>query len=90
MDAEYVFTDSFHCTAFSIIFHKNFNTWITNHGTRLVSLLKLLGAEDRIRKISDNISASSVSVKQWDIIDNKVNEKVQESKDFLENAISAP
>lgn len=88
IDAEYVFTDSFHCTAFSVIFHKNFNTWITNHGTRLISLLRSLGAKDRIRKRSDNINVTSVSEQQWNLIDSKVNKKVQESKDFLESAIS--
>lgn len=49
-NAELVLTDSFHGTAFSIIFGKKFCTCISQpkYGTRIVSLLSQLSAEDRI------------------------------------------
>ena len=50
MDAEYVITDSFHGTAFAIIFNKPFLA-IGNSKrgmTRFTSLLKIFGLEDRI------------------------------------------
>jgi hypothetical protein len=50
MDAEYVVTDSFHGTAFAIIFNKPFLALgNTKRGmTRFTSLLKIFGLEDRI------------------------------------------
>ena len=51
-DAEMVVTNSFHATAFSIIFHKQFFTRISSgadsRNDRMLSLLKQLGLEDRI------------------------------------------
>lgn len=51
MNAEYVISDSFHATVFSVLFHKKFMTvvpeWV---GTRIESVSNLLGIEDRIIK----------------------------------------
>lgn len=48
-NCEYVITDSFHATVFSIIFNKKFVDILpSGTGTRIVSLLKLLGLEKRI------------------------------------------
>lgn len=50
-NAKYVVTDSFHGTAFSVIFQKNFISLTKNNAgrnTRIVSMLKKLGLEDRI------------------------------------------
>lgn len=48
-NCEYVITDSFHATVFSIIFNKKFVDILPlGTGTRIVSLLKLLGLEKRI------------------------------------------
>lgn len=49
--SNYVITDSFHGTAFSIIFRKNFNSFILNgskRGSRIVDLLELLGLNNRL------------------------------------------
>ena len=54
-DADFVFTDSFHCCIFSILFKKKF--LVTNSGkgsTRLTSLLSSIGMERCI--INENIS----------------------------------
>lgn len=48
-NCEYVITDSFHATVFSIIFNKKFvNILPSGTGTRIISLLRLLGLEKRI------------------------------------------
>lgn len=65
-DAEYVFTDSFHCTVFSMLNHKRFFTFprYSQDGTvstngRLYSLLSLVHQEDRLVKKEGS--------KLWDI-----------------------
>lgn len=56
--AKYVITDSFHGTAFSILYHKNFSSVINpnknNTNSRIVNLLKKLQLEERI--VSDTES----------------------------------
>lgn len=49
-NAEYVLTDSFHATVFSVIFNKKFINILPNNktGTRIESLLELLDIKDRI------------------------------------------
>lgn len=47
--ADFVITDSFHATVFSIIFEKNFiDVLPLGTGTRITSLLELLGLKDRV------------------------------------------
>ena len=48
--ASYVVTDSFHGTAFSIIFKKDFNTYVAipNASQRMKSLLQICGLQNRI------------------------------------------
>lgn len=93
-NAEYVCTDSFHGTVFSIINHKKFITFNrfddskkVSTNSRISSLLGLLGLEER--------SCNSIETAQ-NIIDNeidysKVDEKLEklrkESIKYLENAI---
>ena len=48
-NSEFVVTDSFHCTCFSIIFRKNFVVIQKGWGlSRLTSLLSMLGLKDRL------------------------------------------
>lgn len=47
--AEYVLTDSFHCTAFSIMMHKQFVSFYPNkYASRLKSILELTGLRERL------------------------------------------
>ncbi len=54
-DAEYIFTDSFHCSVFSILYHRQFYTFrryskesnVSTNG-RLYSFLHTIGLEDRL------------------------------------------
>lgn len=50
-NAEYILTDSFHATVFSIIFNKKFVDILPgNTSTRIISILELVGLNDRILK----------------------------------------
>ncbi len=50
-NAEYVLTDSFHCTAFSLNFHKEFYVFYPEkYSTRLQSILELTATEHRVVK----------------------------------------
>lgn len=63
--AEVIFTDSFHVTAFSLIFKKNFYVYKRNQKdtmtSRILSILHLFNLEDRF--IDDNMSCFSVNSK---------------------------
>ncbi len=72
--AQYVITDSFHATAFSINFNKKFINILPNKfGTRIISLLQLVGQEDRIIKELSQVEALNVSIEYCSI--NKVLER---------------
>ena len=54
-NAKYIVTDSFHGTVFSLIFHKNFVDILPGEtSTRIESILKLVGQEERIIKDFNN------------------------------------
>ena len=56
-DAEYVITDSFHGTVFSIIYNKKIVDILPKiTGTRITSILELLGIENRILRSYDDFS----------------------------------
>lgn len=49
LNAEYILSDSFHATVFSVLFHKKFMTVVPDVvGTRIDSISHLLGIDDRI------------------------------------------
>lgn len=88
-NAEYILTDSFHATVFSIIFNKKFIDILPNNktGTRIESILSLLKIENRILK-----SFSDVNIIDKEIDWNEVNriiegEKIKSIK-LLQEAIS--
>lgn len=55
LHANCVVTDSFHGTAFSLNFHREFYSWLPNkYSTRLMSVLELLGLQDRAFTRSDD------------------------------------
>jgi len=91
MDAEFVVTDSFHGTVFSIIFNKPFLA-IGNAKrgiTRFTSLLKILGLKDRlISKYDENIIDKIKSPINFHEINKLMELKKKESYDFLEKSLS--
>lgn len=90
MDAEFVITDSFHGTAFSIIFNKPFIS-IGNKKrgiTRFSSLLKMLGLEERL--VFDFNNEALELIKQnidFNSVNKKLEEKKRQSIAFLESAL---
>lgn len=91
MDAEFVITDSFHGTVFSIIFNKNFIAIgnATRGMTRFTSLLKIFGLEERlILEINDR----ALQIADSPIDFNKVNKILEKERDksiaFLKNALT--
>ena len=92
-NAEYVCTDSFHCTAFSIQYQKQFTVFQRfsdgdkhSTNTRLYSLLSQLKLSSCIYENKDDISQEKIDYNQCDAILNKLR-KV--SNTYLQEALSA-
>jgi len=90
-EAVYVCTDSFHCTVFSILFHRKFMSFYRfsqsnkeSRNSRIDSLLELTGLQERlfageIAKIENHI--------QYVDVDEKLNVLRQESLKFLKDSL---
>lgn len=93
-NAEYVFTDSFHCSVFSILYKKNFFTFNRfsegakqNTNTRIDNLLHIVGLESR-RMTKDKSVESVVSFKEnYDGVEDKLNSLRKSSMDYLYNSL---
>ena len=92
-NATYVCTDSFHCTAFSIQFHKQFMTFyrfsqssVTGRNSRIDSLFNLLEISKKhiysgkISDIDDTIN--------WVDVDVKLKKLREKSIEFLKDSLS--
>ena len=78
--AEYVVTNSFHATAFSIIFHKSFLVFgHSNYNARLENVLLQCGLDNRIISVKNNIDESI----DWECVEQKKEKMIQSSKEFL-------
>ncbi len=85
VDAECIVTDSFHGTAFSILMNKRFYvTLSTKTNSRLETLLKAVGLEDRI--IQDG--SAKLSDIDYDSVNKKIIDLKQHSLNFLTEALS--
>lgn len=87
-DAKYVVTNSFHGTAFSIIFEKEFFSFSCHSGdvdvsVRLVNLLKCLGLENRY-----NMKAPHLSKIDYSNARIRIQDERKRAIDFLEHALS--
>lgn len=90
LQADFIFTNSFHGTAFSINFNKQFNVELPpakiKASSRVKDILDLFKLEDRI------INEGNINLKQIDFTE--VNEILKferdQSKEFIINAIEAP
>lgn len=79
-NAEYIVTNSFHATVFSILFEKKFTTFTTKRSfSRMIDFLRKLGLSNRINcdksKIDDSIN--------YDEIHHRLNDMKRKSTDFL-------
>lgn len=84
-DAEAVVSTSFHGTAFSILFHKDyFTSPMRQQGSRVMSLLKMLEMEDRIVTDIDNIPKGKTN---YTAVDGLLDKQRLISRKFLERAL---
>ena len=85
--AQHIFTDSFHCTVFSIIFHKEFDVFqrkigVSNMSDRIVTLLKTCGIKDRIDR--DSLDESPIN---YELVDERILLERDHSIDFLRKSL---
>lgn len=86
-NAEYVISDSFHATVFSIIFNKKFiDVLPEGTGTRIVSILKLLGLEDRIVRDYNDFSLTYKDI-DYELVNKKLEKQRKKSLNVLEKII---
>lgn len=90
-NAEYIFTDSFHCMVFSCFYHKNFNIF-PKKGKLQMS--RLLGLQDLLltgnRVISCDFSLEEVLSFQeidWELTEKRISECRNRSRKYLIDAI---
>lgn len=83
-NAQTVLTTSFHGTAFSIIFEKQFYSFPVFNSTRITNLLELLGLQDR--QVSDvhGLSLKDINYEKANIV---LEKEVDKSFDFLQRII---
>lgn len=87
--AEFVVTNSFHGTVFSINFSKPFYSVIKSHhstNSRLTSILKRLNLEDRILPVGSPLP--EISDIDFDIPAEKLSEERAHSLDYIKNALN--
>lgn len=88
-NAEMIFTDSFHGTCFSIIYHKLFNTYLgIKRNERITELLNTLGLNKRIIRFGAN--AEKMLIEQgidYNAVDDNLNRLREKSKEFLIESI---
>lgn len=88
-EAEFVFTDSFHATVFSIIFNKPFIVYANKErgAARFESLLSVFGLEDRIVYKSDDFDINKLNEINYVKVNSKLEGLRKESLYFLENGL---
>ena len=91
MNAKYVVTNSFHGTAFSIIFKKRFYTFSCTNSTsnvsvRMESLLNKLNLMSRYNSKEDFIDKCEID---YEKIENIISEEVTKAREFLLKSIGA-
>lgn len=91
-NAEYVVTDSFHCTVFSHIFHKRFLTFYRSTGgrnarnSRIDSLISVLGSNPEHLYSKGGLKGID-SIINWEEVDNNLSDLRRESISFLKKAL---
>lgn len=87
-NAEYILTDSFHATVFSLIFNKRFiNILPSTTGTRIINILDIVGLQDRILKDFDDFKSIDRYI-DFKKINKIIEKKRDESLDMLKKALN--
>ncbi len=85
--ADYVVTNSFHGTVFSIIYKKNFVSVVTGHvDTRRESLMEHLGLTDHLMT-ELSFDLSTIQNTDYSSVDGKLNSFKKSSMEYLYNAL---
>ena len=90
-NAEYVFTDSFHCMLFSCMYHRDFYTFPKigqAQINRMLNFQKLISASEHM--ISEEIDAGKIeNVRRidWNYVDSILKDKRKESEAYLKNVL---
>lgn len=91
--AEYICTDSFHAAAFSVIFGRDFFVFnrfkSKKHGTnsRISSLLKITGLEDRLVSDRDKVAAYAEKHIDYKCVNERMQEFINKSRRFIDEEI---
>lgn len=95
-NAEFVLTDSFHATVFSLLFGKSFyvlkrdlDQAVDSMNSRIYSLLGLVGMEKRLlsQEAAINLNPQKISPEEFSIIHNNLLSLRIESMNYLKNAL---
>ncbi len=93
-NAEYILTDSFHASVFSVLFKKNFFTLLRHKAgevggmnSRIFSLLKMLGLESRCVSSDALDNFPITAVENYGEVYERLNTVRKDSEDFLKNAL---
>ncbi len=86
IDAEMIFTNSFHASALSIIMHKQFVAGV-RAADKIRSLLQMFNLEDRLIEDYDPERVLSLQPIDYEKVDVTREKLVKESSDFILNAI---
>lgn len=90
-NASFIISSSFHGAAFSINLRKNFYSIFPKgvKDERQESLLKIVGAEDRLIRVGDPFpERESIPVKNWEEIETRLNRYVESSLDYLKESLA--
>lgn len=88
-NADYVLTDSFHGTVFSILFHKNFYVFERNEGgasmnSRLETLLKIFDLQDR----TNLYSTKNIENSKWNYVQEVLEKERVHTDKYLKSALN--
>lgn len=87
--ADYVVTDSFHGTCFSIIFHKTFLSIVNRQTDRFQFFENLPGIAERILQKTDVAMTDTMFEEiNYDVVDEKLERERERSQRWLDNALS--
>ena len=93
-NAQYVFTDSFHATMFSIYFHKSFSTFYRYNNadrksanSRVITVLERLGLVKQLMSPDKMYSNQINEDIDWNIVERKLAEWREESLQYFLNAL---
>lgn len=88
--ADYVITDSFHGTVFSLIFNKQFVVYgnVKRGLTRMQDLLNRVGLSKRLLKHKDGLEKTLNEIINWEVANKRIGADRERSMSFLRNVIN--